>query len=320
MLSIATRVLTPYSEQKNTGNAYEIYVVLNLLRAMGLTNLEHTELKALVETIAAMNGRSSKKIMDTYNAITTKPVGEGIYYKGTKIIDLQNITQEDGVGRTGDVMLILEDGQQKSVSVCEGTNNSRGNVKNVKNVKKCISNPTCKRLGCDENDIVAFKKIQEEAVVNYKAEIAELYGPDEAKWPVGEKTKASCNATSLVASMTQNRYNGLTAEKKKEIMQDLLRVEGDSKPADILCLVNKACTKHVVFDIAGLNPARVWEPRMEVDGYWLMMYLGDTLIGKIQVKFNNGVYHKGTPSSLTSSWNATAYMNLVFDLAQIKVF
>jgi hypothetical protein len=314
MLSIATRVLTPYSEQKNTGNSYEIYVVLHLLRAMGLTNLQHAELKQIMETIASKNAKSSSKIMAIYNAILSEPVGEGISYKGVKVLDLLNVTQSDGDGRTGDVILVLEDGHQKSVSVCEGTKNKNGDV------EKCITNPTCSRFGCDKSDIDAFKAIQKEAVTHYKSEMAEKYGSDEAKWPSRIVTKAACNATSSVASMTHNRFNGLTPLEKKTIMQDLLRVEADSKPADLLCLVNKSCTRHLLFDIAGLNPACVWEPRMEVKDYWLNMYLGDLLIGKTQVKFNNGVYHKGKTSSLTSSWNATACMNRVFDIAPIKVF
>jgi hypothetical protein len=271
-------------------------------------------MKPVIEKIVAMNAKTSSKIMAIYNATLSQPVGEGISYKGTKIIDLRNVTQDDGVGRTGDVMLILEDGQQKSVSVCEGTKKRNGDV------EKCITNPTCSRFGCDKSDIEAFKAIQEEAVTNYKSEMTEKYGADEDKWPSRIVTKAACNATSSVASITNNRFNGLTSAEKKTIMQDLLRVEADSKPADILCLVNKSCTRHLVFDISGLNPACVWEPRMEVKDYWLNMYLGDIPIGRTQVKFNNGVYHKGKTSSLTSSWNATACMNRVFDLAPIKVF
>ena len=43
--------------------------------------------------------------------------------------------------------------------------------------------------------------------------------------------------------------------------------------------------------------------------------------GKIYkfVKFNNGVYHNGKTSSLTSSWNASVLMNTVFDLVGIPM-
>lgn len=316
MLPIARNVLTPYSKQKNTGNVYELSTALNLVREMGMTNDEHTQLKPLVEEIAAKNVKSSKKIMDIYNRTVRTPVGTGAFHEGIRIINLRNVTQSDGNndGRTGDLILMLENGQEKSMSICEGSKKRNGDI------EKCITNPTCSRFGCNKSDTDAFKAIQKEAVKNYKSEMGEAYGTDESKWPSRKVTKAACKATSSVASMTQSRFNSLSAAEKKTLMEDLLRVEAGSKPADILCLVNKTCTKHLLFDISGLNKACVWEPRIEVKDYWLNMYLGDIPIGKTQVKFNNGVYHKGKTSSLTSSWNATACMNRVFDLKPLKMF
>jgi hypothetical protein len=124
-----------------------------------------------------------------------------------------------------------------------------------------------------------------------------------------------------VAATTGAKFNGLSVERKTEVMKDLLRVsaEAGSKPADLLCVVNDKCTTHLLFEIRGLAAGCVWTPRLVVEDYWLNMYLGDAYIGRTQVKFNNGVYHKGKTSSLTSSWNATAVMNKVFDLAPIAL-
>lgn len=314
MLSIATNVLTPFSLQTNTGNCYEFYTALYILRCMGLTDADHTALKPLVASIALMNNRSAAKINKIFDAILTKPVGSGAYYKGIAIVDMRNVTQDDNDGGTGDLVIVLADGQEKSISICEGTKKRDGNI------EKCISNPTCKRFGCDDADVERFKTIQKSAVVAYKAEMTTKYGVNEASWPSRVITTAACDATSSVASITGVKFNALLDQQKLSIMKGLLCVtDSTSKPADILCLVKTSCKSHCFFEIKGLAPGCRWAPRLVVDGYWLNMYLGDAYIGRTQVKFNNGVYHKGKTSSLTSSWNATAVMNKVFDLAPITL-
>jgi hypothetical protein len=314
MLSIATKVLTPYSEQRNVGNCYEFYTALHILRQMGLSDADAGALKPLVTLIASKNSRSAAKFNAIFDAIIKAPVGSGASYNGVAIVDMRNVTQDDKDGGTGDLVIILADGNEKSISVCEGAKKANGNI------EKCITNPTCKRFGCTDADIDRFKDIQKAAVVSYKAEMAAKYGANEASWPSRVVTKAACDATSSVASITGAKFNGLSDDQKLTIMKDLLRVtDASSKPADILCLVDEKCKSHHFFDIKGLASGCTWSPRLVVEDYWLNMYLGDAYIGRTQVKFNNGVYHKGKTSSLTSSWNATAVMNKVFDLTPLTI-
>lgn len=312
IITVARNSLTEFTRQKNVGNCYEIYVHLNILRRMGLTNQDHTDLKPLVEQIAAQNVKSSGKILSTYQNLLNLPVGEGYFYKGLRVKGIRNVTQEDNDGGTGDLVLILENDEEKSISVCEGTKKKSGDV------EKCLTNATCRRFGCTDSDLTEFKRIESTAVIEYKAEMKTKYGPDETVWKTRVPTKAASKAATEVALLTQARFNELPIEQRKSIMEDILRVQASSKPADMLCLVNTACTKHVMLEISRLNPC-VWEPRLEADGIWLKMYLGETNIGKTQVKFNNGVYHKGKTSSLTSSWNASAVMNRVFELNPLTI-
>jgi hypothetical protein len=261
-----------------------------------------------------MNSRSAAKINATFEAILAKSVGSGASYKGIAIVDMRNVTQDDNDGGTGDLVLVLADGQEKSISVCEGSKKRDGSI------EKCLTNPTCKRFGCDDADIGRFKAIEKAAVVSYKSEMTAKYGANEASWPSRVVTKAACDATSSVASITGDKFNALPDAEKATIMKDLLRVTGKtSKPADILCIVDEKCKSHHFFEIKGLATGCTWTPRLVVEDYWLKMYLGDVYIGRTQVKFNNGVYHKGKSSSLTSSWNATAVMNKVFDLAPMII-
>jgi len=315
MLSIAQKVLAPFARQHNVGNCYEFYTALQVLRVMGLSDADHGALKPLVGEIAAMNSRSAEKFTATYERLLTKPAGAGAAVGGVRVVDMRNVTQDDGDGGTGDLMLVLANGAEKSISVCEGKKKRDGSI------EKCLSNPTCRRFGCDDSDVQQFKQIEAAAVVAYKAEMLAKYGADEAAWPSRKPTKAACDATSAVAAATCAKFMGFSEVRKAEVMKDLLRVsvEAGSKPADLLCVVNDKCTAHLLFEIRGLAAGCVWTPRLVVEDYWLNMYLGDAYIGRTQVKFNNGVYHKGKTSSLTSSWNATAVMNKVFDLAPIAL-
>ena len=313
MLAIGQEALEPFSKQQNTGNCYEIFMILTILRKMGLTNAEHEQMRSLMNTITKANARSAKKIMALYENILKIPVGTGVFYKGIKIIGLRNVTQDDGDGGTGDLILLLADGQEKSMSICQGSKARNGDI------KKCLSNPSCKRYGCNDDDVAAIKEIASSAVTAYKAEMRARYGENEDEWPGRVKTRAQTSATTAAALRAIDSFNRLLASQKKDVFEDLFRVKDGSKPADILCLVNKGCTSYSLFDINGINPSCILEPRLESKGCFMQMYLGNLLVGETQVKFNNGVYHKGKTSSLTSSWNATAIMNKAFDLTPLSL-
>lgn len=310
MLPLANEVLRPYAEQKNTGNCYEFFVALSLLRKMGLTDYDLSGLQQTVEAIAEKNSRSARKITAAYASVRAQPVGVGLFLGGQQVERIRNVTQNDGDGGTGDLILIFADGREKSISICEGTRRKDGCI------EKCLSNPTCKRFGCTDEDVLAFQRIASDTVPAYTEEMRRNYGADETLWR-RKPSKAACDATSAVAEITAARFNA--SERKSEIMKDLLRVSTDagSKPADFLCVVNQKCSAYRLFEIGQMK--EMGAPSLVADTYWLKMYLGDTYIGRTQVKFNNGVYHNGKTSSLTSSWNASVLMNTVFDLVGIPM-
>jgi hypothetical protein len=310
MLALANEVLQPYAEQKNTGNCYEFFVALSLLRKMGLTDYDLSGLQQTVEAIAQKNSRSARKITAAYASVRAQPVGVGLFLGGQQVERIRNVTQNDGDGGTGDLVLLFADGTEKSISICEGTRKKDGRI------EKCLSNPTCKRFGCTEEDVLLFQRIASDTVPAYTEEMRRNYGVDETLWR-RKPSKAACDATSAVAEITAARFNA--SERKSEIMKDLLRVSTDagSKPADFLCVVNEKCSAYHLFEIGQMK--EMGAPSLVADTYWLKMYLGDTYIGRTQVKFNNGVYHNGKTSSLTSSWNASVLMNTVFDLVGVPM-
>jgi hypothetical protein len=101
-------------------------------------------------------------------------------------------------------------------------------------------------------------------------------------------------------------------------MSDLLYIGDVSKPADILCVVDDEFKKYNLFDI-GESKIALRNPTLVAEGIWLKMLVDSKEVGQTQVKFNNGVYHKGKTSSISTSWNATCHMDMVFNLSPLKL-
>jgi hypothetical protein len=304
LLAIATAFLEPYTRNANTGNCYEIFTGLNFLRRMGLDSL--ILLEPLFTKIKTCNTPSK---IDAAIA-ACGPVGTGLTVGGKKVVNLRNVTQDDGDGGTGDIVLIFEDASELSVSVCAGK------VKRNGSVDKCLSNPSCNRYGCTEDDILNFKKVAADAIPIYKAEMTTKYGADEAAW-TRKSSKAALAACSSVATMAATRFNGIELSGRSTRMSDLLYIGNVAKPADILCVVDDKFKKHTLFHI-GSSKITLANPTLVADGIWLKMMVDGKEVGKTQVKFNNGVYHNGKTSSICSSWNATCHMDEVFSLTPLK--
>lgn len=303
--------LRPYTTNKNTGNIYEIAVALDLLRKMGLTNDMIAENKSTVDAIVSMNSAKSDPIRDLFKEIQLKPVGSGLLFDGLQVSNIICATQDDSVG-TGDFQLVTSSGI-KTLSVCEGK------VKRNGKIEKCLTNASARRFGCTEEDIGEFKKIEAEAVVSYKSWMSHAYGADESAWPARVRVPVANEACSRVASAVAARFGGLDASKQEEICKDILRIDGMSKPADYLVLVDvQHKTKSLSYFSFGedLNDLPL---HLVANSIYLEFHRGETCVGKTQVKFNNGVYHKGKTSSLCSSWNAVFTLNELFKMSAVRV-
>lgn len=279
------------------------------LRQMGLTDADLQQLDPLFQNIIALNNKSKadSKIRAAIQAIQKKPVGNGLFIQGKRVVSMKNVTQDDGYGDTADKIFVLEDGQELGESIEGGTK--------FETLTKCISNPTCKRFGC-EDLIPEFKKIAAAAVIAYKTEMSAKFGANETEWPSRVKTAAAVNACHEVAVMTANNFNALPEDVRKAKMTDILKCEDGKLTANLLRMVDKNCTTSTAFllqqrDINKSNPT------FKVEGVFLKMYLDDDEVGSTQVKFNNGVYHKGKTSSIYTSWNATAYLTKLFVLTPL---
>jgi hypothetical protein len=310
MASLLSSVLAPYASNRNTGNVYEIATALTLLRAMGVSDAEFSAAHDLLESIVTHNASRATALRTVYATVAAQPVGSGLLFDGHRVVDIKNATQDDALGRTGDLILVTDTGAMLSVSVCEGK------VKKGGVIEKCLTNPSARRFGCTPEDLESFKTIQAGAVVAFKAEMTAKYGAEESAWPSRVRTTVAADACSAVAAATAARFATLSDDAKAAVFTDLLRIENGLKPADYLALVDgKTLTvKFFRFDSAAVVG---WTPRVVAEGIWLRLYNGDVLLGSTQVKFNNGIYHKGKTSSLLSSWNSTFNLTDMFRMKAI---
>lgn len=311
---IAQKVLAPYSRNHNTGNKYEIQIIFHILRKMGLTNEMLDSLTPLMTSIKTRNSRyGAATYIDAVTAhCRTVPVGTEFILDSQRIIDLRNTTQDDGDGKTADLIAITDSGAQLGISICGGT------IRKDSRVEKCLTNPSAARLGATKTDITAIKALQAQAVTDYKAYMTATYGPSEEAWPERQKTDVAVTAATGAARITADRFATLSDEQKIAIFRALLRIDDVStKPADYLACATDVKTQMLYKFGEPIFPR--WEPRIVADGIWLHLYNCDTVIGRIQVKFNNGVYHKGKTSSLCSSWNFTVNLCDIFALRPVPL-
>jgi hypothetical protein len=332
---LALRVLRPFTTNANTGNCYEITTYLEDLRQMGLTDHDLDALDPLLQAILRTNNKSgaAEKIRAVLQRIRQTPTGTGLFVQGKRVINLLNVSQDDDHGDTADKIFILETGEERGESIV-------GRVQSLQNIKKCISNPTAKRLGCTPQDITLFNQIAKDAIEPHCQEMRALYGQDMTAWPSRVKTQAALQAQQRVALLTAERFNSLTEDERRARMDDLLKSKPGTLTAHRLRVVQTDCTASYAYDLVQKDLKRE-NPCIVADGVFLRIYLGQGpqgqeqqnqeqqnqeqhQVGYIQVKYNNGCWHysakkkRWETSSIHTSWNATAFMTRVFDLTETE--
>lgn len=313
LIEDATAALIPYTKNRNTGNYGEIFAILCIYRLIGLSDADLERMAPLFLAIRAHNHRNANKLDTALDAVRRRRVGRGLSMHGGRVVGVRNVTQDDSDGATGDVMLCLQDKREISLSIFVSKVASDGSI------QKCLSNPTCRRYGCTEDDVSAIKQTAGSAVLQYKREMALKYGADEKKWPSRVVSTAAKDACSTVAAQTAMRFNSLPSNERLLRFRDLIRTTTTAgKPADMLGVVRKDCKGLWLFNIDKSN-VEDGNITLRAEGSYLHTSVDGIDMGKTQVKFNNGVYHKGCASSLHSSWNACCYMHKVFSMTPVDL-
>lgn len=304
--AIVRTALTPFTRNKNTGNKYEAAAILHIGRQMGLTDRDLDEMAPFFTEIRANVPLPEPK--DFLGA-----VGGGYSLEGKPVIDIRSTTQDDGDGKTGDIMLVLEGGQERSVSVTEGTA-----PKGV--IKKCLSNPSCTRYGCGAEEISRIGEIRDQGIVDYKAEMVRRFGHEDA-WVPRTRTVAACRAAAAAAELTCAKFHTLSKEQQVGCVKKIMQISDGTAPADYLLLVNKRLDKTKMFKFGAMK-IDTNSVVLRNSGVYIEFSVGDKVIGQTQVKPNNGLWKKHKDgvwrtSSLHASWDAVFTLNEVFDMQPV---
>lgn len=312
-MSLLSIVLSSFTKNKNTGNLYEIATALTLLRRMGVGNEDLDTDAVLLETIAVHNDKKTTELRALFANLRATPVGGGLVFDGKSISRMECVTQDDSVGRTGDLLLHTSAGEVLSLSVCEGKPKRGGGI------EKCLTNPSAKRFGCTVADCAQFEAIQQQAVIAYKADMTAKHGDNEAAWPSRIRTTIATDACAAVARAVEARFASFPPTQRRTILDDLLRIENGKKPADYLALVDKKTLVPRFYRFDPPAATIVWEPTLVAEGIYLTVKNAGASIGSIQVKFNNGIYNNGKTSSIHASWNATFRLSDLFAMPAVAL-
>lgn len=307
--TIFINVIIPFTNQHNTGNIYEIVVVFLLLRKMVLTNdMLHSQ-NELLEALYNTNYKKRAEIKQIIMDIQHKPVGSELQFDNHTIVNIRNVTQDDSQGTTGDFILITDTGQELRLSVQEGIQKRDGRI------KKCLTNPTIDRFrprGLNKDNI---NQIHNDAIEMYKQEMTLKYGNNESIW-ARKTSQAAIDACTKIASIVSEH---IPSEYYKDIVEDLLHISNDETPADYLAMVNKKTYSCKFYRFAECIITE-WDPIIRANSIYLDIYANQSQrIGRVQIKFNNGIWHNGKTSSLINSWNAVFNLTDVFRMQSILV-
>ena len=300
ILQIARIALSPYVNNRNTGNKYEIWHIMRVVRQMGLTDENITTLLPMFQKIDNRNVGT----LDNVAKILAMPVGNRLCFNGHSVKNIRNVTQTDGDGGTGDLILICEGNREFSISVT-------GKI-NAKKLVKCLTNPSCRRLGCSDAEIALIKEIEKAAPAQLDQEFIGKFGADRIKWPSIKRlpTTTAKSCANRAGQIAVDRFNGLPDEEKRRIMNDVHHIE--RAPADYLCIVSRHKLIYYQFGAPTMDKD-TWIPRAEVRGIYIDVFHEEKQISKTQVKFNNGI---GSP--LCSSWNLNAMLANLYNMTLIS--
>jgi len=303
---IATDYIDVFKNKNNcnTGNIYEIYFALFILRKMGLTDANLESLSPTINYLESL-GHGNTGISKAIDKLKKIPCSNNMKFDGKRVVDVKNLTQDDDSG-TADISLIFDDGSSAGISITEGT----GKI-TVSGLKKVIQNAGVERMGCGD-DIPAIRHLENSLKPADKDKYCEdTYGSDKTKWPKRCKFPAGTEVQSKAAKLLSTRMNSLKEDDKRNIVNDILCIS--KLPADYIAFVNKNTYAIVIYKINGCQIQKdTWTPVIKSEGVWLKIYSGEILVSNCQVKYNNGV---GTSMRKV---NVGAILNVIFNMKRIE--
>jgi hypothetical protein len=236
-------------------------------------------------------------------------------FNGKTITKIISTTQRDDIGKTADVILVADDGEEMGIS-----------IKNYTGKSFCVKNPSGAAFGIT-------KEIKDELYAKQKDEIKRLQDS-------GEKgtTHLCTDAASLTVDTLHSTFPDPSSQQK--LASDVIYATDEyggvfnGKPADYMVAFKINITKkeiqikHIKFE-GGISESlrhdispsssssgatlATWSS----SGIYIFYSAGSTVYIKIQVKPNNGVRSLTGPGSIFSSWNSVVFHRNAFNVKDI---
>jgi len=254
-------------DNNNTGIEFEY--------AVGLALMNEDDSKDFINKIIEKH-RKSKKIIQISENIKNELKNIN-WFDDCKEIDYVDITatQNDNVGPS-------------DIIIKNKNNNILG--LSIKYDNNCTLNFSSKLFFDDNNILIDINKVKLISCKEYIKEMQKKYG--QAKyWFRKRKSSAETDRfIDFIRGKVIDSWNNKTNLEKKKILESLVHA---NSPIDFCVIkVNKDLTIDIDF-----NPIKDWDPdKIDIKRYqtsYVGLFYKNKLIGKIQVKFNNGILEKG---------------------------
>jgi hypothetical protein len=261
---------------------YEIGMFLCLL-----TN--PVEIKAVKD--AASTRSDYKRIMEIANVTNKDAIHNILSYAGMNLVDVSYESQNDEVG-PADIVI-------------HATNRHREKKKigiSVKYDNDCICNYTGRDI-LTEDQISGLKELIPEYAEKYLREMVGRFGSFKEWYRIRFNTKQKVPSTitseyiDLIRDAVINRWESMTNEEKDRFLYKVYRTDSpldywiysfQKKGKFILC-TNPPYIRRSAYSRVTVN---------KIAGQYLGFYLDKQLLGKTQIKFNNGILERYSTKKL----------------------
>jgi hypothetical protein len=150
--------------------------------------------------------------------------------------------------------------------------------------------------------------------------------PDSSQWKYlkgnDAKTLAAQNTCSTIAQETVVKFSEFSRAEQEERIQDIMRIKS-GPPADYSAVVSENLESIRVFKICSIK-VDTSHITLRACGIYIEFVGSDNkVIGKTQVKFNDGVWRehkdgKWKSSSVHTSWDSVCNLTDIFDMKEVK--
>lgn len=281
-------------ENKNTGIEYEI--------ALFYVLLQHEEEKRIVNQ-TVLQRIDSNKIRNLTHQVSVDLILSELRKRSLRLVDVLFTTQDDTVGPADIVMIVQSsDNQTHKLGI------------SVKYANTCTLNATGRKF-LSESQISKLKKRLPEFTQKYVSEMQGRYGSVNNWFRKRLECKVTDEYIDLIRDEVLLNWVSKTADEKRIVLREAYHA---TSPIQywVFTFQKTKC----VLDV---NPYKIDKDdmfRVEMRKYetsYIGFYLDNQMIGKMQVKFNNGFIEKnksGTPDIVIenvamkygrpfSSWN-----------------